>query len=189
MEDSISISTFWSNNHHWRLLFILGILTAVCGVWFFMQPRVAFMLLAFFFGLSLLIRGFILLMLASVNRIDKPAGWRGSIVSGIFGVVIGIFLMVDLDFTKSALPFVFAFVLLFQAIINVLFAVRVYHIFKLWWAYLLNGVLLLIFSLIFFFYPFTSMVALVFVSGVMMIYWGISMIFMSLNLRPRKSKG
>ena len=189
MENSISISTFWGNSHHWRLLFALGILTAVCGVWFFMQPRIAFTLLAFFFGLSLLIRGFILLMMASVNRIDKPAGWRGSIVSGIFGVVIGIFLMTDLDFTKSALPFVFAFVLLFQAIFNVVFSVQMYRIFKLWWAYLLNGILLLIFSLIFLFYPFTSMVALVFVSAIMMIYWGISMIFMSLNLRPGKSKG
>jgi uncharacterized membrane protein HdeD (DUF308 family) len=186
MENSISISTFWGNSHHWRLLFALGILTSICGIWFFVQPEAAFSLLSFFFGLSLFIGGFILLMMASVNRVDKPAGWWGLVVSGGFGVAMGVFLMMNLEFVESALPYIFAFVLLFQAIFNISFSVQMYHIFKLWWAYLLNGILLLILSFVFFFYPFSSAMALVFVSAIMMIYWGVSMIFISLDLRPGK---
>jgi len=187
MKNSISISTFWGCSHHWRLLFILGILTAICGVWFFLRPETAYAILSVFFGLSLLIGGFILLMLASVNRQERPIGWWGSIISGAFSVVTGAFLIMNLGFTESALPYVFAGILFFQGILNLFSSIRMYNIFNMWWAYLLNGVLLLIFSFIFFFYPFSSAVALVFVSAIMMVYWGISMVFISLDLCPRKN--
>ena len=182
-----SISTFWGNSHHWRLLFILGILTAICGIWFFLRPETAYAIMSVFFGLSLLIGGFILLMLASVNRLEKPRGWLGLVISGAFSVVIGAFLVVNLGFTESAMPYIFACVLFFQGIFNIFSSIQMYNRFKMWWAYFLNGILLLIFSLIFTFYPFSSAAALVFVAAIMMVYWGISMVFISLDLRPRKN--
>jgi uncharacterized membrane protein HdeD (DUF308 family) len=182
-----SVSTFWNSSHHWRLLFVLGILTAICGICFFLQPEIAYTVLSLFFGLSLLIGGFILLMLASVNRIDKPAGWWWVIISGAFGVLAGIFLMVDLGFIESAIPYIFSFVLFVQAVFNIFSSIHMYRRSKIWWAYLLNGILLFIFSLIFFFYPFSSAIVLVTVSAIMMVYWGISMVFLSLDLRRGKN--
>jgi len=187
MENPIStISTFWGNSHHWRLFTILGVLTTICGVWFFFQPEIAYDVLSVFFGLSVLMGGFILLMLASVNRQDKPMGWLWLVISGGLSVVTGAFLIMNLSFTEFALPYIFAFVLFFQGIINLFSSTQMYGKYKTWWIYLLNGILLLIFSLIFIFYPFTSEAALVFASAIMMIYWGLSMTFISLDLRPRK---
>ena len=187
MENPISIiSTYWGNSHHWRLLTILGVLTTACGVWFFLKPEIAYDVLSLFFGLSVLMGGFFLLMLASVNREEKPMGWLWLVISGGFSVVTGAFLIMNLSFTEFALPYIFAFVLLFQGIFNLFSSIQMYGRYKMWWIYFLNGILLLIFSLIFIFYPFTSATALVFVSAIMMIYWGVSMVFISLDLRPRK---
>jgi uncharacterized membrane protein HdeD (DUF308 family) len=187
MADFIFISSYWRNSRHWLLLFVLGILTSICGIWFCVQPGAAYATLSMVFGLSLFLGGFVLFALASANRTEKPAGWIGLIVAAAFSVLAGAFLIIHLGFTESILPYVFAGILFFQAMFNLFFSIHMYNKYKLWWTYFLNGVLLLIFSAIFAFYPFSSVIAMVFISAVMLIYWGVSMIFWAWEFRPEKS--
>jgi uncharacterized membrane protein HdeD (DUF308 family) len=181
-----SISCFWGKSHHWRWLFALGVLTILGGGWFFVQPMAAYELMAVFFGLSMFLGGFILLMSAYVNRHEKPSGWLGLVLSGVFSLFFGAFLTLNLGYTEAALPYIFAFTLLFQGVFNLLSSVRMYKWFKMWWVYLFSSVLFLLLSVIFLFYPFSSIAALVFVSAIMMIYWGVHLLFVSLDLRPRR---
>jgi len=186
MANSILLSSYWGKSHHWLLLFGLGVLTSICGVWFFVQPETAYAALSMVFGLSLALGGFILLALASVNRLEKPIGWIGLIASAAFSVAAGVVLIIHLEFTEAVLPYAFACILFIQAIFNLLSSIRMYKRYKTWWIYFINGVSLLIFSVIFAFYPFSSAMAIVFVSAVMMIYWGASMVFWALDFRPRR---
>jgi uncharacterized membrane protein HdeD (DUF308 family) len=61
-----------------------------------------------------------------------------------------------------------------------------YH--NTWWLYLINGLLLLILATLFFMSPFSAMIAIDFLIGCAFIYWGISLVFFALDLRPNKSK-
>ncbi len=76
MANLVFISSYWGNSRHWLLLLVLGILTSICGIWFCVQPGEAYATLSMLFGLSLLLSGFILFALASVNRMEKPAERR-----------------------------------------------------------------------------------------------------------------
>jgi len=134
------------------------------------------------FGLSLFLGGFVLFEL--VNKMEKSIGLVGLVVSASFSVVAGAFLIFHLGLTESVLPYVFASILFVQATFY-LFSSMMYKEHRMRLIFLLNGILLLIFSFIFAFYPFSSVVALVFTSAVMMAYWGTSMIFISLYFRPQ----
>ncbi|MFA6778537.1 MAG: DUF308 domain-containing protein [Paludibacteraceae bacterium] len=180
------VSAFWGVSRHWGVLLLVGILTLVCGVWFLFQPENAYVMIATLFGLSLLSGGIIQLISASKNR--KSVGWGWLFFAGICDVIIGFYLVANTGFTEDVLPFIFSFVVFFRGMLVLLTSLRMRKVYRTWWVYLLNGILMLALSSVFMFFPFSSIYAIVFVSSLMMIYWGISWIYLAIDLRPRHLK-
>ena len=58
--------------------------------------------------------------------------------------------------------------------------------YKGWWLYLLNGILLLIVSIFFFFAPLMATIAIVYVCAFVFIYWGMTLITFAADLKPYK---
>ena len=178
-----SISNFWGYSNQWRLMLLLGILTVACGIWFFIEPEIAYVLIAVLFGFSMLIGGIVQLITASINKEADGRVWL--IIMGIFEMILVFILVANIGFTEEALPFVFSFIVFFEGVFSIISSSKMYGTYKTWWIYLINGIILIALSAFFFLSPFSTVFTIVFVASFMMIYRGITQIFLAIDLRPR----
>ena len=104
---------------------------------------------------------------------------------GIIERIIGLILVVNLGLSMEVLPYFFAFIFLFKGIENIVASFVSISVNKFWWLYLINGVLMVILSWIFFSSVNNPTFIIDFLVSIILIYWGISMLFLSFDLKPR----
>ena len=163
-------------------MFIIGILSILCGIWVFRNPMESYFALAAYFSILFILYGINEIVHALTNRRLPTWGW--GIASGIIDLAIGIILVSNLVWTIGMLPYLVGFVLMFTAI-NFISQASLMQSFRIknWGWILLSGILTLIFAFLIIFHPIFGAVDLIFWTGWAFIFGGISAILYSFVLK------
>ncbi len=178
---------FWGKTPYWWIVLIPGILFIPCGCWFLFSPSVGYFTITTILLWMLILSGIAQLIIA-FNTTRNAQGWGWWIAGGIIDIFVGFMMLSNIGFSAMILPYFFAFVFLYKGVSNLAsaFTAQSYH--PSWWLYLINGLLQLIMATLFFLSPFSAMIAIDFLIGAAFIYWGISLIFFSLDIRPQADR-
>lgn len=182
-----SFKTFWGKNRYWWTVLLPGLLLIPCGCWFLISPSIGYFTITTFLLWILILVGAIQLIIAFTTPTHTP-GRSWWLAGGILDIFVGFMMLGNIGFSAMILPYFMAFVFLYK---GVAYLISTFHDTAhraSRWLYMVNGLLLLIMSALFFFSPFTAMIAIDFLIGISFIYWGISLIFISLGLRPESDK-
>lgn len=185
MDITSTMKNFWGKSKYWWLMLILGILVFAIGLWVILQPNVGYLIVAVALAYALLIGGVFQIAISTSLR-KETKGWGWWLAGGIFDIFVGFLLIANPIFTESLLPFFFGFIFLYKGITSLVSAFSMLSDHKYWWLYLINGILMIALACMFFIFPFTGAFAIIFLSSFMMIYWGISLIAISFDIKPDK---
>lgn len=177
---------FWGKSKYWWAFLLLGALVVAGGFWLMTMPVIGYAIIALVFGYALLFGGVIQIMV-STNVRKEISGWGWWLAGGIFDILIGLLLVTNLTLTEASLPYFFAFIFLFRGINSTIASFSMSSQYKYWWVYLINGLLMIAISWLFFVNPFASAFTIVFLATVMMVYWGIALIAFSFDVKPGKT--
>ncbi len=177
----------WSKSRYWWIVLLPSIILIPCGCWFLFTPTIGYFTITITLLWMLILIGITQLIIAfNTSRHSHRWGWW--LAGGIIDVFIGFMMLNNISFSAMILPYFFAFTFLFKGVSNIVSSFTSMSYQKSWWLYLINGLLQTILSALFFLSPFSAMIAIDFLIGVSFIYWGISLIFLSIDLRPDNSK-
>ncbi len=180
-----TVMQFWGKTRFWWIILILGVLLIPAGIWLIISPMAGYVAISIILGWSLVLFGIVQLLVSS-DAVHHSHGWGWWLAGGIFDIFIGFILVGNLILSELILPYFFAFVLLFKSISNIISSLSMVKANKYWWLYMINGILLLIVSFIFFYTPFMSAYVIIFLSAFAFIYWGINLILFSIDIKPNK---
>lgn len=167
-------------------MLVLGIIIFVIGLWIMLQPNIGYLIVAVALGYTLLVGGALQLAISASLR-KETKGWGWWMAGGILDILIGFLLIANPMFTEALLPFFFGFVFLYKGVTSLVSAFSMLSDHKYWWLYLINGILTIILACLFFIFPFSGAVAIIFLSAFMMLYWGISLIAISFDIKPQRT--
>ena len=182
----IATMHFWGKTKYWWALIITGILMIPCGLWLWFQPALGYEVLSLLLGWLLILFG-IVQLIVSGNVKQKVRGWGWWLAGGIFDIFIGFLLISNLALSELTLPYFFAFIFLFKGLSNIISAFSMTSAYKYWWLYLINGIIMLLISFLFFFTPFTAAYSIVFLCSFVFVYWGVALIIFSYDVKPDKT--
>ena len=182
--DMEMLDSFFGKTKYWWLLLVAGICITIVGIWMFIYPIQGYIIIAQAFGWCLLLSG-IFQIVVSTSIHKKYHGWGWWLAGGIIDIIIGIILIINIGLSMEVLPLFFAFVFLFKGIENIIASFVSISVNKFLWLYLINGVLMIILSWIFFSSVNNPTFIIDFLVSIILIYWGISMLFLSFDLKPR----
>ena len=181
----ITTFNFWGKTKYWWVIMLAGIILIPCGLWLLFQPIIGYAVISLLFGWGLILTGVVQLVVAG-NVEKRVHGWGWWLAGGIIDIFIGFVLISNLALTEMTLPFFFAFIFLFKGISNIVSSFTMTSTYNYWWLYLVNGIFMLIISFLFFFSPFSASYTILFLCSFVFIYWGISLIVFSNDLKPIK---
>lgn len=183
----MALKTIMSAIKHWYLLFIVGLLFILLGIWVLFTPLESYLALATMFSLSFLIAGIFEILFAFSNR-DELDGWGWTLTMGIINLLVGLLLITHPSISITTLPFFVGFTVLFRSVhaISFAFDLKSYQDSD-WGNLLIIGVLGIIFSFILIWNPVFAGLSLVVWTGLAFIVTGASAVFFSLRLRRIKT--
>ena len=177
---------FWGKTKFWWVFMVVGILFIPLGLWIIFSPVIGYEVVSILLGWALLIYGIVqLLMSSDAKRYKHTWGWW--LAGGIIDIFVGFILLGNIALSELILPFFFAFIFLYKGVNNIVSSISIRVINRSWWLYLLNGILMLLISFMFFFVPYMSSYVVLFLSALAFVYWGLSLIAFSFELKPIKS--
>lgn len=177
---------FWGKSKYWWIVLIPGVLLIPCGCWFLFSPSVGYLTITTILLWMLILIGITQLLIA-FNMARHHTGWGWWLAGGILDLFIGFIMLGNIAVSALMLPYFFAFVFLYKGVSNLISAFSSISHHRSWWLYLFNALLLLIMSALFFTSPFSALITIDLLVGIAFIYWGISLIFFSFDLRPTTS--
>lgn len=183
----ISVINFWGKTKFWWLFMIVGILFMPLGLWIIFSPVIGYEVVSMLLGWALIGYGVVQLLISSDARQHKHS-WGWWLAGGIIDILLGFVLLGNIVLSELLLPIIFAFVFLFKGANNIVSSISMRKIFGGWWMYLINGILMIIISMVFFYMPYMSTYAVLFLVALSFMYWGISIITFSMDLRPTKER-
>lgn len=176
---------FWGKTKYWWTILLPGILLIPCGCWFLFSPSVGYFTITTALLWLLILVGVVQLIIA-FNTPRHTSGWGWWIAGGIIDIFVGFMMLGNIGLSAMILPYFFAFTFLYKGVASLISALSGIAHRHSWVLYLVNGVLQLIIATLFFISPFSTMVAIDILIGISFVYWGISLIFISFDLRPGK---
>ncbi|MBQ8423353.1 MAG: DUF308 domain-containing protein [Coprobacter sp.] len=178
--------SYWGKSRYWWAILLMGIALIPCGLWLIFKPLAGYAVISMLLGWILVLLGATQLIVAGDIARRLP-GWGWWFAGGIFDLFVGFLLVSNFVLSEMLLPYFFAFVLLYRGVKYVISGIGARKWQSSWWLYMLNGVLLMLLSLFFFFSPITATAVIVYLCAVAFIYWGITLIIFATDIKPRKS--
>ncbi len=175
--------TFWGKSRHWWAIMMVGILLIPCGMWLIFKPIIGYDIISMLLGWILVILGILQLIVAG-DIARNTHGWGWWFAGGIFDLFIGFMLVGNFMLSEALLPYFFAFVLLYRGVKYIVSSIDEKKERRTWWAYMLNGIMLMLLSFFFFFTPTTAAMVIVYLCAIAFIYWGITLIIFSTDIKP-----
>ena len=177
---------FWGKTKYWWGIMLVGILLIPAGLWLLFQPVMGYAVISMLLGWGLILFGVVQLTVS--GDIEKRGqGWGWWLAGGIFDIFIGFLLISNLALSELTLPYFFAFIFLFKGLSNIISAFSMTSAYKYSWLYLINGIIMLLISFLFFFTPFTAAYSIVFLCSFVFVYWGVALIIFSYDVKPDKT--
>ena len=180
-----TITQFFGKTKYWWSVLLIGALLFLLGTWMLYRPLQGYALIANLFGWSLLVTGvFEATVATSVGK--RIPGWGWWLAGGITDVIIGLILVSNIVLTEMVLPYFFAFIFLFKGVQNVVASFVMMSGSKVWWLYLINGLLMLVIAWMFLTSTDSPAFITDFLVSIYFIYWGAVLMFMSFDIKPRR---
>ena len=163
---------------HWWFFLIRGILFVVTAIYMLASPTTSFIALGFMFGLIIFISG-VSELLHSIR--EHGAGNRSwHLFLGLINVILGLVLMVHIIASMDILRIIVGI----SFVISGLSLFRVSSLIKEAWIFILGGVLVLLFGLLFLFNPTFGDMTLILWTAIAFILTGVFNIFFGIKMRP-----
>ncbi|AGA78822.1 HdeD family acid-resistance protein [Echinicola vietnamensis] len=168
---------------HWYILFIVGLLFIILGIYTFVTPAKAYLALSFLFSMSFLITGLGEVMFAVINkRIFDRWGWI--LAFGIFNCLVGVLLLSRPEVSLATMPLYLGFLILFRSVGSISYAYEIKHMgFSDWSSLLFLGILGVIFSFILIWNPVLGGLTIVSWTALCFLSIGILSVYLSFQLR------
>ncbi len=176
---------FWGKTHLWWVITTIGILLISGGCWLLFSPMTGYLTITTILLWLLILLGIVQLLVA-FGTTRTTQGWGWWLAGGIIDIFLGFMMLGNMSLSTIILPYFLAFIFLYKGVINIVSAFSLATRHKAWWFYLANGLILLILATLFFISPFTAAIAIDYLFAIAFIYWGISLILFSIDLRPEK---
>lgn len=169
---------------HWWLMLVVGILAVIAGILVFVFPLETYVTLSLAFGILMLLVGAAQLIVSASS--DNYLMMRGYfIVGGVLDVLLGLFLCLYPGITIFLLPILLGIWLLYHSFMMIAFGGDL-GTFGLdgQGETIAGGILLLLLSILILMNPFSAGIAAVVVlTGVGLVIFGITLLMLSLRLR------
>lgn len=169
---------------HWWLMLIIGIISCGVGIAVFAYPTESYLTLSIVFGIMMLITGIAELVVSVTSR-NYFATRSYNIIGGILDLLLGIFLCSYPQITLVVLPIVLGVWLLYHSfmIIGIGSDLDAFRVPGSGWT-IAGGVILLLLSILILVKPFSiGTAAVVSLTGVAFLAFGIMAIALSLRFR------
>lgn len=160
--------------------FIIGVLFLMSSVVAFRNPGSSLSIVILLFGISALTKGVFELFFR--NQMKKITGYKGigSIIIGIFDILLGILLLCNMGLSLFLLPFVFAGWFIIDSIWNLVLSYQFKEVSKAYyWFSMVLSILGIILGFVLLLNPLTSVFSLVFLIGCYFMVTGINFIVLS----------
>jgi uncharacterized membrane protein HdeD (DUF308 family) len=166
----------------WRgIIFLLLGLLALC--W----PGMTFGFLIILLGFYMVVDG-IVHIITSFSVIKQDKDWWVTLLRGIFGLLLGVLILMAPVATAIVLTWYLAAWLLMVGILEIIVAIRLRKKIQGEGWYIFNGIIALIAAIILMIHPLSSAVTLTLLAGIFAIVMGIYLIGVYIRLRRRHSK-
>ena len=168
---------------YWWLILLKGIILIGLAIFIFNNPIGTLVGLALYIGISLMITGFFLVIIALTGRkVDENWGWK--LTEGLVDIIIALILLSNPGLTAATFPFVVGFWIIFYGItlFTGSFGARKSGD-QNWWVNLLGGVLNIIFGYIIMNNLFAGALAITVWIGIGVLVFGAANISIALRMR------
>lgn len=173
--------------NNWLWIALRGVLAILFGIVAFVLPGTTFLVLVIWFGAYAFVDGVFTIIAAFTNR-AKNDRWWVMLLEGVLGVVVGILTYFQPGVTGAALVFVVAAWAIITGILEVVAAIRLREEIQGEFWLGLTGVLSIIAGVLFFVFPDTGAIALVYIIGAYAFLFGIMLLMLGLRLRGLKTQ-
>jgi len=167
-----------SKNANLWLALIKGILMIVFGVWLLQSPNENLQKLSMIFGFLILAGGLLEISFAFNNR-KTNSKWEWTLVSGVFDILLGAFLMANPDFILLLITLLISLWLFFRGVLLLRTALAFKRAYNKNYIYpVIFGILLIIIAAILIWHPEIFGITLAFWTALAFIIVGIFHIFL-----------
>lgn len=171
-------------NAYWWLFLMRGIFALVLGVLAVGWPGATFATLIVFLGAYLFIAGLFAIAGAIAAR-KTNENWGLFLISGLFGVILGILTFYNPFATGAALIYLVAFWAMLAGLLELIIAIRLRKVITGEGWYIAGGLLTILFGVLLVVNPVAAAVTLTWIFGIYAIFTGIMLISLSFRLRSR----
>ena len=168
---------------YWWLYSLTGLIMFFGGIWIIQYPVNHYVALGVFFSILLFSIG-ILEILYSLANTKRILSWEWILLSGIFNMILGVFLMSDEALTMTVLPFIFGIWLAFTGVAQIGRALLLRaQSYRPWKWMLAGGMLTLVFSIFVIYHPLFGAISIIIWTSVSFMLIGIFTIIYSIILK------
>jgi len=171
-------------NAYWWLFLMRGIFALVLGVLAVGWPGATFATLIVFLGAYLFIAGLFAIAGAIAAR-KTNENWGLFLISGLFGVILGVLTFYNPFATGAALIYLVAFWAMLAGLLELIIAIRLRKVITGEGWYIAGGLLTILFGVLLVANPVAAAVTLTWIFGIYAIFTGIMLISLSFRLRSR----
>lgn len=173
---------FWGTSRYWWVVLIIGIAMVLCGFAYWFWPAIGFAVASQIFGWLMVLTGIVSLVVSSSK--NRPRGWGWWLVCGIINLFVGFMLVRSVLLAEMVLPYFLALVFASWGVAAIFSSVSQRQR-KYWWLYLINGILLIIISVLLIEAGYVQeMLMVTILTSIAFIYFGFSIAMLSYDMRP-----
>lgn len=166
--------------HYWWAFALRGLVAVVFGILAFVWPGATLALLVLLFGAFALVNG----VLAIISAIRAGGDYLWLLVAeGVVGILVGIAVFSWPELTALLLLYFIAAWAIITGVLEVISGYRLRHAVEHEWAWLLSGILSVLFGVLLIARPETGALAVVWLIGAFAVLFGISLFILAWHLR------
>jgi len=165
---------------HWWAFALRGLAAIIFGILAFGWPGLTLVTLALFFGSFVLVNG--VMAIISAIRTKGDHLWV-LLLEGTLGILAGLLVLAMPGITALLLLFVIAAWAIATGILDIVSAIRLRTIIEHEWAWILAGVLSVLFGIVLLAQPGAGALAVAWIIGIYAVLFGITMLFVAWRIR------
>lgn len=172
---------------NWWVLLIRGIAAILLGIFAFTWPGITLAILVIMFGIYALLDGVSAIGFGFANYRTDNSWWEMGLI-GLLGILAGIITLIWPGITLIALLVVIGVWAIIRGVVEIFAAIRLRKMIAHEWLLILAGVLSMVFGAIVLLRPWMGAMAIVWLTGVWAILFGITAIALSVRLNRVKHR-
>lgn len=174
-------------SRYWWLFLVRGIFAVILGLLALFMPVAAFTTLVIFLGVYMFIDG-IFSIISALGQRKTNRNWAWLLLTGIFGVLIGIITFYNPFATAAGIIYLLSFWALIIGIAEIAWAIRLRKVIEGEGWYIFFGLLTVLFSLLVLFNPLAGVFVLSVMFGSYLLIIGAMLITLAIRLKRRNTR-